>query len=572
MTDLFFGTSGPRDARVAIVGESWGSNEAQLQKPFVGESGKELDKMLAEAGLARDQCFLTNVVAKQPQYNDMFRLFVKTKEAKEFGNPNVRGLYPTQFVLDELLRLYEQLTRVQPEVIIGFGNYSLWALTENCFSIGNSPSPNSGWKIPTGITSWRGSQLYWNEIPFVPTYHPAAILRQWAWRNAAVHDLRVRVQPVLNGGWQEPKVNAIIRPSFEVAMKYLTSLYEKIEQEPTEVSVDTETYKWHMSCIGFAYTLDEAICIPLMCDDRKTGYWDVEEEFQITKLIRKILVHKNCLVIGQNFNYDLQYLTHEWHIAPEIHFDTMIAQHVCWPGTPKGLDYISSLYCKFHRYWKDEGKHRNPNISDDEHWLYNCKDVIATLEAARVLKSVLAQLGLEDQMQEQLRFGRLAFMMMLRGVAIKSYTRTKSAFELMEAISEREDWLDGILSETTAPKKKGAKPWYRSPKQLQTILYEHLGQKVIRDSKTKRPTANDEALNLIAEREPILRPILIKVQELRSLGVFFSTFITAPLDPDGRMRCEFKVTGTETFRWSSAKNAFGRGANLQTIPKGTEDE
>jgi DNA polymerase I-like protein with 3'-5' exonuclease and polymerase domains len=45
-----------------------------------------------------------------------------------------------------------------------------------------------------------------------------------------------------------------------------------------------------------------------------------------------------------------------------------------------------------------------------------------------------------------------------------------------------------------------------------------------------------------------------------------------PLDVDKRMRCSFNTGGTETYRFSSSKNAFGSGGNLQNIPSGTEDE
>ena len=59
---------------------------------------------------------------------------------------------------------------------------------------------------------------------------------------------------------------------------------------------------------------------------------------------------------------------------------------------------------------------------------------------------------------------------------------------------------------------------------------------------------------------------------MRSLGVFLSTFVNAPLDVDGRMRCSFNIAGTETYRFSSSKNAFGSGMNMQNIPKGGESD
>jgi len=79
-------------------------------------------------------------------------------------------------------------------------------------------------------------------------------------------------------------------------------------------------------------------------------------------------------------------------------------------------------------------------------------------------------------------------------------------------------------------------------------------------------------LRKIAEREPLLLPITRKIAELRSLGVFLSTFVNAPLDIDSRMRCSFNIAGTETYRFSSSKNAFNSGLNLQNIPKGGGDD
>jgi len=52
--------------------------------------------------------------------------------------------------------------------------------------------------------------------------------------------------------------------------------------------------------------------------------------------------------------------------------------------------------------------------------------------------------------------------------------------------------------------------------------------------------------------------------------VFLSTFIMMPLDQDSRMRCSYNICGTETYRFSSSKNAFGSGGNLQNLPKGDE--
>lgn len=89
--------------------------------------------------------------------------------------------------------------------------------------------------------------------------------------------------------------------------------------------------------------------------------------------------------------------------------------------------------------------------------------------------------------------------------------------------------------------------------------------------KTGRPTFGKEGLSILKQRHPEFIRLFNALQDYRSLGVFYNTFVKAPLDYDRRMRCMFNTSGTETFRWSSSANAFGRGTNLQNIPQGTED-
>src|SRR5258706_1363038 len=132
ITDLWYGTSGPRNAQIAIVAESWGATEAYEKKPLVGASGQIFDAILAESGIQRSDCFVTNVMAAQPTQNDAFRFFLPKK-----GNQQWRGLNPTPWVTSELTRLYRQLEAVQPTIVIACGNYSLWALTENTVSFGS---------------------------------------------------------------------------------------------------------------------------------------------------------------------------------------------------------------------------------------------------------------------------------------------------------------------------------------------------------------------------------------------------------------------------------------------------
>jgi uracil-DNA glycosylase family 4 len=60
---------GPADARVVVVGEAPGASEDRTGRPFVGNAGRLLDRLLEEAGLDRDAVFITNVVKARPPGN-----------------------------------------------------------------------------------------------------------------------------------------------------------------------------------------------------------------------------------------------------------------------------------------------------------------------------------------------------------------------------------------------------------------------------------------------------------------------------------------------------------------------
>lgn len=96
----------------------------------------------------------------------------------------------------------------------------------------------------------------------------------------------------------------------------------------------------------------------------------------------------------------------------------------------------------------------------------------------------------------------------------------------------------------------------------------------------RTPTANDKALRKWSEgrtKGPGISPRDRSVFPVKLAAPFVSLILTirdadkmlavlrSPLDPDGRMRCSYNVVGTENGRWSSSKNAFGRGTNLQNV-------
>jgi DNA polymerase I - 3'-5' exonuclease and polymerase domains len=138
--------------------------------------------------------------------------------------------------------------------------------------------------------------------------------------------------------------------------------------------------------------------------------------------------------------------------------------------------------------------------------------------------------------------------------------RAEFALELEDEIVERERFFRDLLGHPLNP---------RSAPQMKALFYDDLHCKPNWKRQPGMPptlTLDDKALEKISHEEPLLRPLIRGIQEHRSLNVFLSTFVNAPLDIDGRMRTSYNICGTETFRFSSSENAFGSGTNLQNIP------
>jgi DNA polymerase len=139
-TQVVFGVGDP-GADLLFVGEGPGREEDLAGEPFVGRSGKLLDRIMAEEiGLTRAQCYIANVVKCRP--------------------PNNRDPRPNEI---EACRPYleEQITLIAPAVIITLGNFATKLLLDS----------------DRGIRELRGQVFDRNGVAVVPSYHPAYVLR-----------------------------------------------------------------------------------------------------------------------------------------------------------------------------------------------------------------------------------------------------------------------------------------------------------------------------------------------------------------------------------------------------------
>ncbi len=151
-SNVVFG-EGALDAEVLVVGEAPGSEEDRTGRPFVGRAGKLLDKLLASVGFPRESVYICNVLKCRPPAN---------------RNPKP----PEVDACNSLLT--RQLDLVQPRAILACGTFAAQTLLETTDSIGG---------LRGEVHSYRG-------VALIPTYHPAALLRNPAWVRPVWDDLQ----------------------------------------------------------------------------------------------------------------------------------------------------------------------------------------------------------------------------------------------------------------------------------------------------------------------------------------------------------------------------------------------
>jgi len=160
-TNTVFGQGSPT-ARLVFVGEAPGFEEDRQGVAFVGKAGQLLTRMIAAMGLSRENVFICNVLKCRP--------------------PNNRDP-----AADEIAKcspyLYEQLTIIEPEVIVALGAPAAKTLLQTKQGIGRLRGRFHDFYL-------SGIEGVGPAIPLMPTYHPAYLLRSPGEKNKAWADLQ----------------------------------------------------------------------------------------------------------------------------------------------------------------------------------------------------------------------------------------------------------------------------------------------------------------------------------------------------------------------------------------------
>jgi uracil-DNA glycosylase family 4 len=145
---------GNSKAKLVCVGEAPGAKEDETGRPFVGQAGQLLTKILAAIDMTREEVFICNVLKHRPPGN-------RNPQPDE-----VEACSPY---------LIRQLELIKPKVIVAFGTFAAQTLLNT--------------KTPLG--QLRGLVHRYHGTPLVVTYHPAALLRNPAWKRPTWEDVKL---------------------------------------------------------------------------------------------------------------------------------------------------------------------------------------------------------------------------------------------------------------------------------------------------------------------------------------------------------------------------------------------
>jgi len=522
--------SGPTNAKLVVVAESLGENEAIQGIPLVGATGKQLNQFLKNHGVSRNDVYCDNIVrCKPPPSSTLTR---KTdKLPKEI----------VQFCTERHLKL--ALNFIKPHCIVALGDYSLNYLTGK-----------------KGISKWRGSVLPTQFGKVVPTWHPA-----WLHKGESAIIMEPFLDFDIGKAVEESEAAAYTPPheDFNIAptLSEIKKLAEHSRQEgPISVDIETSGGSWWNTaplCLGFYFSKsNRAICVPFLS---KGGVeiWSRNDLDAIVAVIYETLADEAIEKQFQNGMYNIIVLESMGFAVNNFAFDTMIAHHaiIAEKGVPHDLAFIGSIYTPF-PYYKDDvkGEDNFALLEDNVLRTYNCRDVAVTAVAAREMEPEIDEYGVRETFGKDMKLQRPLINIQRRGVLVDKNLLEAYRKEADEQLAECETSLRSIL---------GPDFNVRSTKQLRKLLFEDMKLEPISRTRTQEPAVDFDSLMQLSDQvTDDLEPLFAEIIKYRKVDKLRSTYLTEfILDSNSRVHTQYTLHVTPTGRLSS------RNPNLQNFPK-----
>jgi len=519
----FVPSVGMSQVDVMVIGEAPGKNENKQGLPFVGAAGKWLDILMNGVGIERSDCYITNVIKYQPPGN------------------NISTLTAHDQIKANIPMLIKEIKTVKPKVIVPMGNVALHAL---------------GYSHKIGKA--RGTVFESQLGKIIPTYHPAALFRQWHELYTAQKDWEKIAKHTKQIGQTRYREDFEISPSIEDLEEFVYFVTNLVNSgQKVKIAVDLETYiadsplLTPIKLIGIAISETRAIVVPFI-NQSDQYYWPTKgEAVRAIKAVGTLLENPQIEKLFFNGLFDvLVLMNHGFTVTPPF-FDPMLGQTLIYHLSQHSLAYVTSIYTDFPAWKLTVGE------GDKEYREYNARDcVVLHMIYDDILKDINDN-GLtfifNVLMDEMLPVVK----MMLNGIYIdkEKYAHVRELLEAeMKEVTERVSKVAGFDINL------------ESTRHVSNLLFKRLKLRSQVNTKGGAKSTSRDVINRLANRYPDNKTVH-DILTYRTISTRYKTFIKNLLiQPDNRVHSSFKMHRVVTGRFSSSE------PNMQNLPKRADSE
>jgi uracil-DNA glycosylase family 4 len=512
---------------VMVIGEAPGANEERTGEPFRGEAGKLLQDELDEHGLSP---FIHNAVNCRPPGNK---------------KPSKQIVKACSFWVQERMRA------VQPKFVLLLGNSALLSIAGH-----------------EGIKAHRGQPFEQDGVIYLPTYHPAYVLRE----------------PKIEGQWRADiklfaKIVRLGEIPRERGLKYtIVDTREKFEDMLDDlrgtVAWDTETtglYPWarelsqditetqrellrmaygedinRIVSIGFA-TRTQQWCLPV--DHRQSPWRDQPERMR--KMLERVTERlKDCVLVTHNGKFDRLWMRVRYGVDWGNDFDVMLAHWLVDENSLHYLDTLSQLYYGAPAYDVPLEMKWGVRGTLQEHCEYLAKDVFYTRKL---------RFDVGKQLDDDPAIRRVFDLLTMPCSDMYTEIEYNGVYINESRMADVERHLRRQVAEAELELQQYGNINWGSTKQLAKLLFEDL--KLTPLDKTKSGKGYSTSESVLLRLEHPLTTALLKWRGAKKNLASFIDGWRPYIDENGYLHPSFKLHGTVTGRPSCEH------PNLQQTPR-----
>lgn len=549
------------ECTLAVVCEKPAGDEVAFGRLLAGKSGQRVRQHMKLCGFDAGTAGSLSMGGR-PSRNVWLTNAVQSVD--ELTNPSVSD------IIREQPRLLGELAALPKlNCIIAMGNAALASLTNfHCVKVDKKGQMS-------GIMNWRGSRI--RSVlgtKLVPTPHPSFYMHgEWRYEPIVQFDCRRAALEARRPELTYKKRTFYIEPnSVGEAIGWIRQVRDyrhgpAFEAGPC-ISYDIETRRGrfglpYISCIGLSPSPDVAYCIPFVRG--RESYWSPDREIAIWQELAQLFVRTDRCFVAQNGTaFDNWVMRRHGLVIPTWHrgFDTMLAHRRLAPDLPHSLQFLVSIYTD-EPYYKDESGRGEEfgRVPLSQFWLYNCKDVAYTLEAALPLRRDLEEIGQLDQFYtEDMTRCEVAAFKIERGFRVSRQELSNVKTRIQSEIAAREQLL---------AQSEGFVPNTKSFIDMRRILDKYGVRYSVTSKSTPnnpRPAISEDDLLTYAHRSPGVANVLQHCIDITRRRTLQSNFLELKLDEASFYHAIFDPCKTKSGR-DASQSAHEGGPQMLNIPE-----